>query len=480
MQVMQSFPHQEEHLQNHKDRKAWGLFWEQGTGKTRPIIQTCEHLFRNKKINAMLVVAPPGVERNWNTDELPVHLSKDVKHKVFVFNSKKSANKSHIKEIDELISFGGLSILLISYPAFMTKIGKGVVWNFLKKRQTLYVLDESQNIKTPKAKRTISINASSKYAEYKRILTGTPVSIGAFDYYSQIRFLDNEFWKSKGIDNFHDYKQYFGIWLTAEEVKRELGWNRNFDELKGYQNLDKLIKWLEEISDRKTKDLLNLPPKLFTKRYFDMTNYQRKIYDELVEEYIYQFENGAILEADMAMVRLLRLQQIICGYVPVDGDEPVELLGKNPRIELLKEICDTTFTQGIIWARFRYDIDQIMEMLGTDAVRYDGSIDADEAEQNKLKFQRGEVKWFVSTAQRGGPGLTLHMAKTVIYYSNSFRLIDRLQSEDRAHRAGMDNNAVNYIDLVCNNSVDESIIENLKNKLDIASSINGDKLREWL
>ena len=121
-----------------------------------------------------------------------------------------------------------------------------------------------------------------------------------------------------------------------------------------------------------------------------------------------------------------------------------------------------------------------MDLLGKDAVRYDGSVDDDTAERNKLAFNNGDAKWFVGTAQKGGPGLTLTVAKTMVYYSNSFRLIDRLQSEDRCHRAGMDEHPVNYIDIVANDTVDEHIVDNLRNKRDIAVEIQGDPWKEWI
>ncbi|RQP10234.1 MAG: ATP-dependent helicase, partial [Microbacteriaceae bacterium] len=67
----------------------------------------------------------------------------------------------------------------------------------------------------------------------------------------------------------------------------------------------------------------------------------------------------------------------------------------------------------------------------------------------------------------------------LIYYSNSFKLIDRLQSEDRAHRIGQDNSVL-YIDLVAEDTVDEKVVEALRNKFNVASQITGDRLKEWL
>jgi SNF2 family DNA or RNA helicase len=184
---------------------------------------------------------------------------------------------------------------------------------------------------------------------------------------------------------------------------------------------------------------------------------------------------------------MLRLQQVLCGYVPVDDDDPrnPHLLGNsNPRIDLTVEIAQELGHPAIIWSRFTRDIDLICERLGDRAVRYDGKIDNDECERNKLAFQAGDKQFFVANQQKGSTGLTLHVAKTVIYHANSFKLIERLQSEDRAHRAGMDDNPVNYIDILGERdgtpTLDLRTIEALRAKFDIASQITGDQLREWI
>ena len=70
-------------------------------------------------------------------------------------------------------------------------------------------------------------------------------------------------------------------------------------------------------------------------------------------------------------------------------------------------------------------------------------------------------------------------ASTVVYYSNNYDLEKRLQSEDRAHRIGQVNK-VTYIDLICENTVDEKIVKALKSKINIANEILGEELREWL
>ena len=481
--VIEPFDHQRNHLEKHSEEKAWGLLWEQGTAKTKPIIDTAAIKYMNDQIDGLLVVAPPGVERNWNTDEIPKHLPDDISFDTMtqVFLTAKKGTKAHRRAMDLLMEWKGLSVLLISYNAFMTKEGKDTVRKFLRHRRVLYVLDESHMIKTPNAKRTKSIVASGKYADYRRILTGTPVAVGPFDLYSQIRFLDEYFWKNRGIHGSVEFRQFFGRWFTRADCQKLHGYDPGYDKLLEYQNLDQLREWLAEITDRVVKDdVLDLPPKLYSKRYFEMSREQKAAYERLDEELMLEVGDD-IITAELPIVKLLRFQQIACNYVPVGEDEPVHMFSnKNPRMNVMEDIRDTTHHPAIIWARFTHDVDQLMDLLGDDAVRYDGSVDDDTAERNKLAFQKGDAQWFVGTAQKGGPGLTLTEAKTMIYYSNSFRLIDRLQSEDRCHRAGMDEHPVNYIDLVANGTVDEHIVNNLRNKRDVAVDIQGDVWKEWI
>ena len=93
--------------------------------------------------------------------------------------------------------------------------------------------------------------------------------------------------------------------------------------------------------------------------------------------------------------------------------------------------------------------------------------------------RQSDLRFIVGHPKTGGYGLTLTAATTVIYYSNSYDLELRMQSEDRAHRIGQ-NNKVTYIDLISPSTVDEKIVRALRDKISIADQILGEKTREWL
>jgi SNF2 family DNA or RNA helicase len=117
----------------------------------------------------------------------------------------------------------------------------------------------------------------------------------------------------------------------------------------------------------------------------------------------------------------------------------------------------------------------------TSVATYYGETTSDERERIVNDFQdpNSELRFFVGNPSTGGYGLTLTEASTVIYYSNSFDLEKRLQSEDRAHRIGQTKN-VTYVDLIAPNTVDEKIVKALRDKIDIATQVLGEDLKEWL
>jgi SNF2 family DNA or RNA helicase len=117
----------------------------------------------------------------------------------------------------------------------------------------------------------------------------------------------------------------------------------------------------------------------------------------------------------------------------------------------------------------------------TSVATYFGDTEAEDRQNIVTQFQdpHSDLRFFVGNPRTGGYGLTLTAANLVVYYSNSFDLEVRLQSEDRAHRIGQ-TSKVTYVDLISTGTVDEHIVKALRSKIDIASQVLGEQLKEWL
>lgn len=473
-QLPPRFRHQEQVLQETTSRRAFAVFWEQGTGKTRFALDTMVELARKGEIDAMLVLAPSGVHQTWINDEIPRWVGTNLC--TAFWNSSKAGTKAHKQMLAAALA-AKFSVVAMGYEGFMTKAGREFAKQYLTKRRVLMVLDEATAIKTPNALRTKAIIAAGKYAAYRRILTGTPVTNRPFDVYSPFRFLDPEFWKQAGFASYSAFKTHFGIWEEGYNQSQ----NRTFQHVVAFRHLDQLQAILRPHSSRVLKeDVLDLPPKMYTKRYFQMSPEQQRTYRELKEHSMTLLNSGELLTTPLVLVQMLRLHQVTSNYLPTEDGHMLQLSEHNPRLECLKEIIEEIGDQqALIWARFDQDIDQIMRVL-PGAAQCDGRVDPTTRTDAIHRFQRGELQYLVSKPQTKGMsrGQTL-LCPCVVYYNNTFSLEDRLQSEDRPHRAGQ-TKTVTYFDIVAPGTIDVSIVAALRNKLNIASAVTGDNLKEWL
>lgn len=481
----------------HRDDVARGLLWEMGVGKSWVSVNECAYLAKAGKITGVLVVAPSGIHRNWIVEEFKAHFPEDqtAATNFCFYRSERADTKWHQKEIAANLKHDGLAVFAISYDAFITKAGKRAVWNFLKSRKCFYVVDEGRRIKNPNAARTKAVIRSGEFAAYRRLLNGTPVPNGPMDVYTQMRFLDPNFWVSLGISDFTAFKCFFGNYtegvVRVPITPENPSGLRRFPVLESYRNLDVLQKHLTTICSRVTKKEAlgdSLPDKIYQTQSFELNREQASLYTQVRDEFIGFLDSGEMVAAPMALTRLLRLQQITSGFVPVainnplmylseDFVQPILDIGKtNPRLELFESIAEDTPYQGIAWCRYRRTIAKVMDMLGDRAVRYDGTQNEEERAEALTAFKAGDKQWFISNAQVGGEGLTINQAKTTHYLENSFDLALRLQSEDRNHRIGQDV-SVNVHDYIATGTVDEYIVSSLKEKIDISDQITGDSAR---
>ena len=240
---------------------------------------------------------------------------------------------------------------------------------------------------------------------------------------------------------------------------------------------------VKKFSERILKeDCLDLPPKNWIKRHITLSNEQKKAYQQMKKAAMAVL-NGKVTTTMTVLTQLMRLHQITCGHFTAD-DGSTQLIPNN-RITELMNILEEIEGKAIIWANYQKDMTQILDHINKEygpgsVVSYYGLTPQDERQDNIRKFQSDpKCRFLVGTPSTGGYGITLTAANTVIYYSNGYDLEKRLQSEDRAHRIGQKKN-VTYIDIICEDTVDEKIVKALRDKINIASEVLGEELRAWI
>jgi SNF2 family DNA or RNA helicase len=347
---------------------------------------------------------------------------------------------------------------------------------FLLSHNAIMSVDESTTIKTGSAQRTKNIYKLGRFAKYRRILTGSPVTKSPLDLYTQCAFLSPDL---LGFSSFFAFQTRYAVL-----VKKTMG-PRSFNQVVGYRRLDELSEKLHPFAFRVTKEeCVDLPPKIYTKREVLLTDEQAELYNQMKRMALAMLEDGQMTTTATALTQLLRLHQICCGHLKTDDGEIREI--KNNRLDALLDCVEEVSGKVIIWASYTHDILAIERALskaygGGCAATYYGATEGEERQKIVTRFQDpdSDLRFFIGQPKTGGYGLTLTAASTMIYYSNSYDLEVRLQSEDRAHRIGQ-TKSVTYIDLITPKSVDEKIVTALKNKINIATQVLGEELKEWL
>ena len=474
---LKPFDHQVKALEQGWNKHEFGFFMEMGTGKSKVLIDNIGILHLNYGLEFALIIAPKGVYRNWVAKEIPEHMSDEVPYRVIRWVS--SRNKTQQKELKSVADkFEGLTIFVINVEAFSTVKGQNA-GKWLAQRfggRGLIAIDESTTIKNHKAKRTKALLKIAAGFQFRRLLTGSPITKSPMDVYSQCEFL------RPGLLGFDSYYAFQGRYAVIN--RRTMG-AHSFQQIVGFKNLDELTERIDRYSFRVLKkDCLDLPDKIYTVRYVGLTDEQAKMYKSIQETAIVMLESGDLVTAPAVITQLLRLQQVMSGHLKTDDGDTIYFPSR--RVDALKEILEEHAGKVIIWSRFRYDIIQITKVLaetyGEESVASYYGDTTDDARNNIVKqFQSpdSKLRFFVGNPATAGYGLTLTEADLVVYYANDFNLETRIQSEDRAHRIGQKNN-VTYIDLITEGSIDEKIVKSLRDKIDIGAQVLGEQAREWL
>lgn len=481
----QGMIHQLAALEKSDGMYEFGYLFEQGCGKSWATMADAERAWERNEIEGLLIAAPKGVHTNWTRREIPTHMS--IPHKCYTWRGNPTSKKAKAAWQDFISNKSSMRVLrvfAINIDAFNTPAGRAHVDEFLAAvGESMFAVDESTRIKNPSAKRVEHLLECRKPSKYRRILTGTPVTKGPLDLYSQFHFLRAGLLGTKSYRSFvseyavlvpADSPQMRAIMAKTKSrfVPQVVAVNEQGEPQ--YKNLERLIGLMEPYIYRVRKeDCLDLPPKVRQTIYFELTPAQSKVYDRLLEEN--EFATDLECHEFQAIATRTKLKQVTSGFVNIKGELVYMEGGENPRAAALEEALDTidSGVKMIIWAVYKEEIQQvqaILEKRGLSFVTYTGATSADGREAAVDRFQAGEVDVFVANAQAAGIGLTLTAAEEVIYYTCNYDLELRLQSEDRVHRIGQ-KKTVRYTDLVAENTIDEDVMRSLSRKSNIANQI---------
>jgi SNF2 family DNA or RNA helicase len=439
-----------------------GLFYEQGTGKTRTTIEILRRRFHaNHRLLKTFIVAPMIVCDNWKR-EFAMYSKINAKDIIVLDGPQKDRVKEFLRAVGD--NCAKPRVIVTNYHGLLMNDLYALL---LRWAPEALVVDESQRAKNPKSSMAKRLVPIADAAQHKYILTGTPVLNSPMDLWMQYRILDGG--RTFGKNFFAFRGQYFEDKNSYRAGKQ--GYFPKWEVRSG--SLEVFQQKISSTAVRvKKSECLDLPDLVRQEVLVKLSPKQARMCEEMRKEFI-----AFVEELQIAATKALRMQQIVSGYAPTEQDGAV-WFEDNPRIEALAELLEdiTPSAKVIVWSVFKENYRMIREVCDTRGIKYaelHGDISNKQRIEEMDRFRADpECRVMIANQSAGGVGINLVEASYSIYYSKGFSLEQDLQSEARNHRSGSEmHDKITRIDLVSPGTVDEVVNKALAMKQNVADAL---------
>lgn len=401
-------------------------------GKTFCVIRWVKSL--GSKVKHVVVVAPLTVLEAWQRE-----LTLEGEAYLDLTELKRD---SRGKELNEARSLGHRIWILVNYKLLpRIKIGT-LPWH-------VSILDESVEIKNPKAQITKRCNREFRDSSHRVILSGLPNPESELEIFSQFQFLDGHF---MGFTNY---------WKFKKALFKPTPWNS--------------YKWVPKPGARKRiKEALHKRAfvlqrsdvyedrKVYQVRTVPMTVKQRQLYRKIVKDFAYQDPQGKWHETQWAMTAAMWLQRICGGFDPT-GEE---VLSREKVKEVLNILDELQGEQLVVWFKFRTELKMVLRTLKKKGIKCSvvhGGVKKTDRKEEIRNFRAGKTRVFLATEKCAKMGIDCSTADCEVYYSNEWSYDDRAQSEERIENPKKKAMLL-VIDLATKGTIDMKAIRRIQEK----------------
>lgn len=450
------FPYQEEGIQFGLNHDKWLLLDVPGLGKTLQLIYLAQELKEKRGLKHCLVLCGINtLKTNWEK-EIQKHsdlsctiLGKKITRKGKVRFGGVNDRLNQLKSpIDEFFVITNIETIRDD------KIVKAILNG--PNDFDMIVLDEAHVCKNSTSSQGANLLKLDK-ATYRIPATGTLLLNNPLDTFVPLKWIDAD---RATKTNFENYYCVYGGQFGNDFI--------------GFRNLDTLKTQLELYSLRRHKDLLDLPPKTVIEEYVDLSDVQRKFYDDIVDGIIDEVDKVE-LKPDIVLGMVLRLRQATaCPSILTSSNIP------SAKIDRACDLCDQLISEGnkvVIFSTFKQTVDVLSERLAQyNPVLGTGDTPDNIISDNVDMFQNdNEHHVFIGTWQKCGTGITLNRANYLIFIDTPWTDGAFQQASDRIHRIGSKNPVFIY-NLVSNDTVDEKVLEIVQDKAALSDFIVDDEI----
>ena len=470
---------------------GYALFFEPRCGKTGAAINILRFVSNEQKARLRtLVFCPPRVVPNWKV-EFGIH-SKFAQEQIILLQGSGRRRLSQFTDA----SAAGAHIFVTNYEALLMP---DLFRAFALWKPQFIIYDESHRLKEPGAKRSrlaeqlanptekVGKKSVPRDPPCKLILTGSPVLNSPKDIYQQFKILDGG-----ETFSYYDYRtrqmeplSYRGFMQTYF-VDRNAGMPKQkyFPkwELKTWEQdrFDAMKEISEKISKKamriKRVDCLVLPPTSNVLIDVEMSQEQKRIYNEMKQHFITEYKSHPVV-AKMALTKTIRLLQITSGFVRAEDTQQEIYLDSIPKQDALQELLEDILPTGkaLVWSVFKENYRQIREVcerLGVEYVEVHGEISSSQQDKNVKRFQTDDnVRVFIGHPESGGEGINLVQAPYNIFYSRNHSLKHSIQASARNQSADSKHERTVRYDIVARGTLDQLVAELVIDKENMAEEV---------
>lgn len=427
------FAHQKASLKFLKNRQRVFDTSSAGTGKTPVHIQDFAAR-RRKGGGALLVLCPKSlISCAWGKDfatfapDMVVSLAyADNREKAFAAEAEADAYVTNIDAACWLAS---------QKPGFF-------------KRFDSLIIDESTSCKHHTSKRSKAVGKIRKYFEWRRFLTGTPISNGICDIHNQIYLLDDG--KKLG-ESFFNFRSVCCVPVQVGSNPHAIQWK---DKPGVEITVGALI---DDMTIRNAfEDCVDIPPNFQHAAEFELGKHHRAQYNTLKNDATLLHKKGSITAVNGAVL-YSKLLQCASGAVYDDAGEYALL--DVERNELIAQLIEER-KHSVVFFNWKHQRDELLRIATKEKWSY-AVIDGEttkkgERERIVAAYQAGAYKVLFAHPQSAGHGLTLTRGTSTIFASPTPNLEHFLQAYKRIYRIGQ-TEKTETIMVIAKDTIDEYV-----------------------
>lgn len=456
---------------------------EQGLGKTVSILTALRQLGEEgRDVYPILVVSPNAVKPHWGASAQrwlpgaePFIVAGTASERQRVLRDAAGArdravvvvNIEYVRALSRLAPYGSIALRrcrqcdpragLAGLPATRCDVHPKPLNQF---GFTSMVLDEAHRIKDPTSQQTRACWAVGHGPTVRQrfAATGTPLANAPDELWSIMHFLTPDEYPVKGT-----WVDRYGAWAYNYQGGMDLvGLNT--------EHLAEFERYFRPRHRRMLKAVVTpqLPPKIHSQRFVQMTPKQAKAYRELSRYLLTELADGQLLTTPDHLQKAIRLVQFASAYAEIDPlTGKVHLAERSPKLDDLEEVlAERRGADGLVAPTAVTAVSRQLILLA--AARLDklgisyglivGGQKEWERELALTRFQEGKLSVLLFTMGAGGTGLTMTRTDTLVRLQRSWSMIENLQTEDRVHRIGAEQHeAIHIIDILTEHSIETAI-----------------------